>query len=32
VWAAGNGFEVSDRGRVPRGIVDAFKAARLAGI
>jgi hypothetical protein len=32
VWAAGNGFGVSDRGRVPRNIVDAFKAARLAGI
>ena len=29
-WAATHGFAVSDRGRVPREIIDAFKAARLA--
>jgi hypothetical protein len=26
-WARQNGYEVSDRGRVPRSIVDEFNAA-----
>lgn len=27
-WARANGHEVSDRGRVPKAVVDAFEAAR----
>lgn len=30
-WAIGQGFEVSDRGRVPKQVVDAYLEARAAG-
>lgn len=26
-WARSNGFEVSDRGRLPRNVIDAYRAA-----
>ena len=26
-WARTNGFEISDRGRIPAGVIDAYQAA-----